>query len=211
MTAARGQFTHCQHTHMKTCREGSFLVPPILPTRVIRINSHGIPRLCLQPFECGEYAALSYVWGGDQPKTLNDNITQFIEEISQESLAQATKDAIRAIRGLEILRDTLSLGRCVLHHSRQSEGQKSRARRDGRHLPKGNSNDICVKFFKCCFWLRKMRPAHRAQIAILSSKWNVVDRRSCPFSHRVSLQLTRRTFAWSDFSRTIAFQEVIDF
>lgn len=53
--------------------------------------------------ECGDYVALSYVWGGDQPfKTTRSNFAQYCKGIPASKLPQTITDAIRVAHQLDI-------------------------------------------------------------------------------------------------------------
>ncbi|KAJ8113101.1 hypothetical protein ONZ43_g5230 [Nemania bipapillata] len=79
---------------------------PKLPTRVVDIGDiDGTPfRLRTNQTETrGQYVALSYCWGGDQPyKTTKANLDSYAQEIDPEILPKTLSDAIKVCRILAI-------------------------------------------------------------------------------------------------------------
>jgi hypothetical protein len=76
----------------------------MLPTRVIDVGapaSKENPRLVVTNGLKGQYAALSYCWGGEQPDSLQqDRLSAYSREIPSEKLPQTIKDAIIVTRNL---------------------------------------------------------------------------------------------------------------
>ncbi|KAI1134393.1 HET-domain-containing protein [Hypoxylon sp. FL0543] len=87
---------HCRTSHPQCQPSG----PTQLPSRVLRISrkSELVPRvelLVTKGGQMGEYAALSYCWGGPQPLQLTtQNLSTLQEGIDTVLLPQAIKDAI---------------------------------------------------------------------------------------------------------------------
>jgi hypothetical protein len=95
----------------ESCRDNHQLCPgrttPLLPTRVIDVGTDGengkVKLYIASPAELGDYAALSYCWGGPQPVLLTTkNSSQMLEDIPYDSLPETIKDAIIVTRGLEL-------------------------------------------------------------------------------------------------------------
>lgn len=99
---ARDCFRACTQDH-EMCRQGE----TILPTRVINVGNVSDERLRLLETTgstVGQYAALSYCWGGDQPlKTTTTNINDMISgQLRLSELPQTLADAVHVTRSLGI-------------------------------------------------------------------------------------------------------------
>ncbi|KAM7207257.1 Heterokaryon incompatibility protein (HET) domain containing protein [Naviculisporaceae sp. PSN 640] len=100
----RSWIEDCDTTHEK-CQKNAVLPP--LPTRVVDVNPSEDGQL--RPFlftSCGavgKYAALSYVWGGDQPvKATRATLKAFESEIPWASLPRTLQDAMTIAHKLDI-------------------------------------------------------------------------------------------------------------
>lgn len=94
LALARQQIDECVHGHER-CKS-SASPNPFLPTRVVDCADLSRPRLVSTIGRCGEYLALSYVWGGDQVhKTTKSNISTYEQGIAPSLLPPTICDAIR--------------------------------------------------------------------------------------------------------------------
>jgi len=97
----------CAKAH-KNCPGLSFWADAKLPTRVIDVGLDGGEVRLRSSHDIDDrdaargYAALSYVWGMDQPKTMTYNVDERFESLTGVSLPQTIVDAIRTTRSLEI-------------------------------------------------------------------------------------------------------------
>ncbi|KAH9856595.1 heterokaryon incompatibility protein-domain-containing protein [Lenzites betulinus] len=105
--SARELMQNCEQNHER-CRE--IVIPAeetTLPKRLINCTDPERPRLVESPEgECGQYVALSYVWGGDQPfKTTLSNVRKYERGLELALLPQTIQQAIRVTRelGFELL------------------------------------------------------------------------------------------------------------
>ncbi|KAF2106732.1 heterokaryon incompatibility protein-domain-containing protein [Lophiotrema nucula] len=101
-SALRGLLNDCEKHHHDCQPSG----PRPLPTRLLRLTEDGRKyQLHLsQNDQEGQYAALSYCWGGPQDvRLLNDNIERLVAgPIDSEQLPQTLRDAIAVTRILEL-------------------------------------------------------------------------------------------------------------
>ncbi|EIW59715.1 HET-domain-containing protein [Trametes versicolor FP-101664 SS1] len=95
LALARQKIDECVHEH-QCCKSAASSDPP-LPTRVVDCANPARPQLVSTAGRCGEYLALSYVWGGDQVhKTTKKNISAYEQIIAPPDPLPATiRDAIR--------------------------------------------------------------------------------------------------------------------
>jgi hypothetical protein len=100
--AARSWIHGCRQEH-KLCRQSR---EKFLPPRVLDLRPEGIEGMRLHVCaegEQGEYAALSYCWGGPQRvMTTSKNLHEHIEGINEDTLPQTILDTVRVIRALDI-------------------------------------------------------------------------------------------------------------
>ena len=98
MQTARKWIDNCQNNHTLCTKRGSTL----LPTRVVLVQ--GTPRVIDRPSDpghaCGDYTALSYCWGGDQPHKLTGETLSRFCKMLPDDLPQTLKDAIKLTREL---------------------------------------------------------------------------------------------------------------
>ncbi|PQE30159.1 heterokaryon incompatibility protein [Rutstroemia sp. NJR-2017a WRK4] len=89
----------CQESHQETCARLASAVPP---SRLIDLGSdNGTLRLVNTNGKSYEYAALSYVWGEDQPyKTMNANLAGYQKEMEISPGARTIHDTIMVTRDL---------------------------------------------------------------------------------------------------------------
>ncbi|KAI3608129.1 hypothetical protein WG66_006563 [Moniliophthora roreri] len=72
---------------------------PCLPTRVIDCLDPEHPKLFVSNATHGAYAALSYVWGGEQPnRTVTTNLNIYTKGIKVDLIPQTIRDAIEATK-----------------------------------------------------------------------------------------------------------------
>ncbi|KAH9853348.1 heterokaryon incompatibility protein-domain-containing protein [Lenzites betulinus] len=104
--AARDLLRKCEAEHERCRRIVSAPQAARLPRRLIDCTNPCRPRLVESgEGECGRYAALSYVWGGDQPhKTTQTNIGRYERRIPLRCLPRTIRDAIRAAHELGFTR-----------------------------------------------------------------------------------------------------------
>lgn len=99
---ARACIEACTQTHER-CH---FAEPQLLPTRVIDVGNAGDERLRLfetRESRIGQYTALSYCWGSDQPlKTTSVNIQAMKSGLLLSDLPQTLADAVHVTRSLNI-------------------------------------------------------------------------------------------------------------
>ncbi|KAF7340890.1 HET-domain-containing protein [Mycena sanguinolenta] len=110
----------CIHNH------GRCSVPHdcILPTRVIDCLDPINPKLHVSNGERGQYAALSYVWGENQPDcTTTENIDAYLRHIDPVLLPQTIRDAIKAIHTLG-LRYLWVDALCILQDSKEDKSRE---------------------------------------------------------------------------------------
>ncbi|KAH9853360.1 heterokaryon incompatibility protein-domain-containing protein [Lenzites betulinus] len=103
---ARDLLRKCEAEHERCRRIMSAPEAARLPRRLIDCTNPRRPRLVESgEGECGRYAALSYVWGGDQPhKTTQTNIGRYERRIPLRCLPRTIRDAIRAAHELGFAR-----------------------------------------------------------------------------------------------------------
>ncbi|KAI1416835.1 HET-domain-containing protein [Hypoxylon sp. FL1857] len=93
---------HCRTSHPQCQPSG----PTLLPSRVLRISEKSevfpqVQLLVASKGQMGEYAALSYCWGGPQPLELTkQNFSALQGGIDDVALPRAIKDAIRVTHSL---------------------------------------------------------------------------------------------------------------
>ncbi|KAJ8462410.1 hypothetical protein ONZ51_g10918 [Trametes cubensis] len=131
---ARACIEECTLEH-STCKEFSEWARPeaSLPTRLIDCSDPLHPRLAdtrgWDPMRV-QYAALSYVWGGDQPnRTTVDNLSTYLEGIDLTLIPKTIADAIRVAHALGIQylwADSL----CIIQDSREDKHRELRKMRD---------------------------------------------------------------------------------
>ncbi len=100
--SAKAWIETCCRSH-KQCRIRGWSGPPLLPTRVIDVGVRDAPTVRLHVSasgEVGEYACLSYCWGGDQFKTVSKALEEMKTQIPMHRLSSTVTDAIEAIRRL---------------------------------------------------------------------------------------------------------------
>ncbi|KAH9846406.1 heterokaryon incompatibility protein-domain-containing protein [Lenzites betulinus] len=100
--SARELMQNCEKNHAR-CRAISIPAEQTtLPKRLIDCTDPERPRLVeSSKGECGQYVALSYVWGGEQPhKTTQTNLSTYECRIKLALLPQTIRDAIRVTREL---------------------------------------------------------------------------------------------------------------
>ncbi|KAK3938993.1 hypothetical protein QBC46DRAFT_216294, partial [Diplogelasinospora grovesii] len=121
----------CQDNHESCPRRCS----PELPTRVVDIGcAAGSPiRLKInEKGNRGQYAALSYCWGGDQPgKTTLTDLYSYTRQLSLTALPKTLIDAIRVCRGIGmryIWIDAL----CIVHEDPEDKARE--ISRNGENL-----------------------------------------------------------------------------
>lgn len=92
----------CQDNH-ETCPRRHC---PLLPTRVVDIGDGVGSPIRLQSNQSGsrgQYAALSYCWGGDQPyKTTMSNINSYTQELASITFPKTLSDAIKVCHEIGI-------------------------------------------------------------------------------------------------------------
>jgi len=102
---AKAWIRTCRRSH-KRCQIGDETGLSPLPTRVIDVGTSDAPTVRLhvtgsgELAERGEYACLSYCWGGDQFKTLLGNLEALKKEIPIARLSLTVADAVEVIRRL---------------------------------------------------------------------------------------------------------------
>lgn len=88
----------CQDKHESCPRRCS----PLLPTRVVDIGDEADSRIRLRSNPSGargQYAALSYCWGGDQPyKTTMSNLNSYTQDLASVVFPKTLSDAIKVCR-----------------------------------------------------------------------------------------------------------------
>jgi hypothetical protein len=89
----------CQESHQETCARLASAVPS---SRLIDLGSDGgALRIVKTNGKSYEYAALSYVWGEDQPyKTMNANLAEYQKEMEISPGARTIHDTIMVTREL---------------------------------------------------------------------------------------------------------------
>lgn len=126
--------------HIKECAEGhehcKSLAPPkpLLPTRLVDCSDPANPKLVSTTGKRGEYLALSYVWGGDQPyKTKKSTVLIYERGIDSCILPLTVRDAISVTHALGfqfLWVDTL----CIIHDDKEDQtrelGRMHRVYRD---------------------------------------------------------------------------------
>ncbi|PTB75912.1 HET-domain-containing protein [Trichoderma longibrachiatum ATCC 18648] len=98
---ARRRLEECHHH--EACPSP---LPAVLPTRVLDCSNPAQPRLFINDgagLEHALYAALSYVWGEDQPhKTTSQNIESYISCIDVQYIPRTVRDAITVAHELGV-------------------------------------------------------------------------------------------------------------
>jgi hypothetical protein len=95
----------CLHEHPECTAKAEQRLPSALPTRVINVGTAS-----QKPFlhvsaedEVGQWAALSYCWGGDSPFTLNaTSFARLRDGLPLEDFPPTLRDAILVVRALEV-------------------------------------------------------------------------------------------------------------
>ena len=102
---ARDWIETCHRSH-KQCQVTGRTGLSLLPTRVLDVGTSDAPKLLLHIFssgemaERGEYACLSYCWGGDQFKTFLDTVEELKTHIPIDQLSLTVADAVEVTRRL---------------------------------------------------------------------------------------------------------------
>ncbi|KAI0642051.1 heterokaryon incompatibility protein-domain-containing protein [Trametes meyenii] len=108
----------CTNAH-KYCPKPTSALP--LPTRVIDCLDPSHPRLFITEDIPGNYAALSYVWGGEQPhRTVQSNILAYINHIDVALVPQTIRDAITVVSHIG-LRYLWVDSFCIIQDSREDK------------------------------------------------------------------------------------------
>ncbi|KAK0215957.1 heterokaryon incompatibility protein-domain-containing protein [Armillaria nabsnona] len=95
-----------------------------LPTRVIDCADEGRPRLFVSQGAKGNYVALSYMWGENQPDcTKTTNLDSYTEAIPLQNIPKTISDAITVTRKLG-LRFLWVDALCILQDSREDKAQE---------------------------------------------------------------------------------------
>ncbi|KAF4627069.1 hypothetical protein G7Y89_g11087 [Cudoniella acicularis] len=96
----RSWLNECQEKHESCVRRCS----PVLPSRVVDIGDREGSPIHLyvnQNGTRGQYAALSYCWGGDQPyKTTMSNLNSYTQELASSVFPKTLSDAIKVCRAV---------------------------------------------------------------------------------------------------------------
>ncbi len=104
---ARGWIETCQRSH-RQCQVTDRTGLSLLPTRVLDVGTSDAPTLRLHVSSSGEmavrgeYACLSYCWGGDQFKTLLDTVEELKVHIPIDQLSLTVADAVEVTRRLAL-------------------------------------------------------------------------------------------------------------
>ena len=91
---------------LKACKQHATCPIPVqeqLPTRVIDVGTTESfpPKLYVTGREQGQYAALSYCWGGPQKSALvQKNLDQYRRSLPMDKISQSIKDAIKVARAV---------------------------------------------------------------------------------------------------------------
>ncbi|EIW52289.1 HET-domain-containing protein, partial [Trametes versicolor FP-101664 SS1] len=94
LALARQHIDRCVDTHVH-CKSAAESPSPRLPTRLVDCTDLARPRLVSTTGGCGEFLALSYVWGEDQVhKTTSANISTYTQCIPPDRLPPTIRDAI---------------------------------------------------------------------------------------------------------------------
>lgn len=103
---AQKQIHECLDLH-KNCRQGLSDEEPFMPTRLLHLKPQGLYRdVRLQHGTSipvgSKYAALSYCWGGYQPKCMTESATleENMTRIPWEKLPNTFRDAVKFTQGL---------------------------------------------------------------------------------------------------------------
>jgi hypothetical protein len=108
--------TYCQASSSK-----------VLPTRVIDTapaEGTDVPRLYASSGASGQYAALSYCWGGPQPLTCRtSNVADLMHAINPHDLARTVQDAIRVTKSLR-LRYLWVDSLCIIQDSEEDKAKE---------------------------------------------------------------------------------------
>ncbi|KAJ4290282.1 hypothetical protein N0V90_010497 [Kalmusia sp. IMI 367209] len=117
---ARTWLSDCHNKHKK-CSHRSNL---FLPTRVLDISSPRPQVYITRANERGDYAALSYCWGGPQtPMTTSKNIQEMVNGLETASFSQSIQDAIFITRELG-LRFLWVDALCILQDSNEDKAKE---------------------------------------------------------------------------------------
>ncbi|KAL6800568.1 heterokaryon incompatibility domain-containing protein [Trichoderma sp. SZMC 28012] len=119
---ARRRLEECHHH--EACSDP---LPTVLPTRVLDCSNPALPRLFINDgadLEKALYAALSYVWGEDQPhKTTLQNIESYINCIDLQCIPRTIVDAITVAHALGV-RYLWIDAFCIIQDSREDKARE---------------------------------------------------------------------------------------